>query len=420
MKRKDEIEYQIKSGYFKTPANMIFEDYFKSKFVPLYATVKWKFKTWDTNMTIWNNDILPYFGKMTVSKIKPDDIERFLNLMRQKRVRNMPKTPEEERPYLSETTVRYAYTLVHCLFKKAVEWEDIDKSPVKCEKPALSTKPRNFWQPERFAEALADVDDELLHLAIHLAFRCTLRIGEVCALEWDKINHDDLSVSVQKNLQRVTLEALDRIMAREVFIVFPQYMRNSQSRLIMTTPKSDFGVRVNTMSVQLSEELQQRHLKVTLDKVRHGKRYRDYNLVLCHPDGRPVDPQWLSRKFAKWQKKHGIGEIGSIDFHSIRVSSTSAQLVASGGDIKSVQKVTGHKTANMVLDVYARSLDSKYVSMNKNFDKQFYGDTALHNAEIESINNELLLQVMTEQLQKPEFLEVVLKAMRAGHANNAS
>ncbi|MCL2057234.1 MAG: hypothetical protein FWH02_08475 [Oscillospiraceae bacterium] len=45
----------------------------------------------------------------------------------------------------------------------------------------------------------------------------------------------------------------------------------------------------------------------------------------------------------------------------------------SGGDVKSVQRVLGDKTADMVLKVYGRSLDKQYRSMNEKFDEVFYG-----------------------------------------------
>ena len=304
-------------------------------------------------------------------------------------------------------------------FCKVVQWDDLEKSPVKCDKPGTSNVQREFWQPDSFEDALESVEDELLHLAIHIAFRCTLRIGEVCALEWDDIDYEKRTVSIEKTLQRVTLKALDRIAPKEVFHTFPCIKKDSVTRLIMTTPKSDFGVRENTMSEQLCEELRQRELRVTMDKVRHGKKYNDNNLVFCYDDGRPIEPGRLSNKFAKWQKEHGIGEIGSVDFHSIRISSTSVLLSVSGGDIKSVQKVLGDKTADMVLKVYGRSLDKQYNSMNEKFDEFFYNGFDASKTPVESINNELLMQLMTEQLKSPEFLETVLKALSATNANNA-
>jgi len=415
--RKKEIEEQIASGYFKTPANMTVEDYFKLKFAPLYAEVKWKFKTYDTNMCYWEHDILPFFGKLRMSKVTPSDVERFLILMRKKKVRNRKNTLEEDLPYLSETTIRYVYTLVHCFFEKAVQWDDLDKSPVKCDKPGTSNVQRDFWQPERFEEALEAVVDDILHLAIHLAFRCTLRIGEVCALSWEDINYEAKTVSIEKTLQRVTTKALDRISPKEVFHVFPPVEKNAQSRLILTTPKSDYGVRTNVMSDQLCEELRKRELRVTMDRVRFGKAYHDHNLVFCSDDGRPMEPGKLSRRFAKWQKENNIPDIGSVDFHSIRISSTSLKLAVSGGDVKSAQKDLGDKTTHMVLSTYARSLDKHHAAMNEKFDEFFYGEGAKFE-ENEALNNELLLQMMTEHLKKPEFLETVLKAIHASHAGN--
>ncbi|MDL2232129.1 site-specific integrase [Ruminococcaceae bacterium OttesenSCG-928-L11] len=416
--RKREIEDQIASGYFKTPANMTVEDYFRLKFVPLYAEVKWKFKTYDTNMGYWENDILPFFGKLRLSKVTPADIDRFLILMRKKKVRNRKNTPEEELPYLSETTIRYVYTLVHCFFDKAVQWDDLDKSPVKCDKPGTSNVQRDYWQPEQFEEALDSVEDDLLHLAIHLAFRCTLRIGELCALCWDDIQYEDKTVSIGKTLQRVTTKALDRISPKEVFHVFPPSRKDSKSRLILTTPKSDFGVRTNTMSDQLCEELHKRQLRVTMDRVRYGSQYHNHDLIFCQDDGRPMEPGRLSRRFAKWQRENGVPDVGSVDFHSIRISSTSLKLAVSGGDVKSAQKDLGDKTTHMVLSTYARSLDKHHAAMNEKFDEFFYGEGAKPE-ENEALNNELLMQMMTEHLKKPEFLETVLKAIGASHPHSS-
>ena len=408
-KRKNEIEHQFKNGDYKVPSNMTIEDYFKQKFVPIYAVSKWKYRTYDTNMSYWNNDILPYFGSKRISKIAPAEIERFLLVMRSKKVRNMKNTPEEERPYLSETTIRYIYTLVHCFFKKAVQWEEIDKSPVKSDKPGTSNVKRNFWQPEDFDEALNSVDDELLHLAIQIAFRCTLRIGEVCALDWNRINYEASTIHIDRTLQRVSLDALNQIPSKEIFRIFPCIRKDSKSRLILTTPKSDYGVRSNNMFEQLCEELKRRELKTAMNKIRHGKNYKDNNLVFCYDDGHPIEPGRLTRRFAKWQAQHGIGEIGSVDFHSIRVSSASLKLAVSGGDIKSTQKDLGDKTTHMVLSTYARSLNEQHKAMNDKFDEYFYGSSQ---KEFNIPNdNQLLYSKMIEHLKQPEFLNKLLNEL---------
>lgn len=172
------------------------------------------------------------------------------------------------------------------------------------------------------------------------------------------------------------------------------------------------------MSDQLCEELYRRKLRVTMDRVRYGKAYNDHNLVFCHDDGRPMEPGKLSRRLAKLQQVNGIPNIVSVDFHSIRISSTSLKLAVSGGDVKSAQKDLGDKTTHMVLSTYARSLDKHHEAMNEKFDEFFYEEGAKPEQD-EALNNELLLQMMTEHLKKPEFLETVLKALSASHPHDS-
>ena len=71
----------------------------------------------------------------------------------------------------------------------------------------------------------------------------------------------------------------------------------------------------------------------------------------------------------------------------------------------------------MVLTTYARCLNKQLVSMNEKYDEFFYDGNEQQKSMNETINNELLLKLMSEQLKKPEFLEMALKAMRS--TNNA-
>lgn len=367
LERKDEIERKMKGGELSIPSNMSVEDYFHMKFVPLYASAKWKYKTWDTNMSIWRQDILPFFGQTKISKVTPSQVENYMKELRMRKVRNRPKTPEKDRPYLSDKTILHHYVLISCLFSKAVQWEDIAKTPVKCAK----------------------------------------------------------SVSVTKTMQRVALEALDKKDRGEVFCTFPAQQKNSSSRVILTTPKSAAGVRENIMSEMLTQEFKRRELKVAMDRVRYGRKYKDYNLVFCLDNGLPMEPGRLSRRFKGWLKKNGLeamGEFDEIDFHSIRISSTSLKLAVSGGDIKSAQKDLGDKTPSMVLSTYSRSLRKQHNEMNEKFDEVFYGEDGkgINVSSINTTNNELLMRLLTEQLSQPDFLEAILKTMQENTSDLAA
>jgi integrase len=157
--------------------------------------------------------------------------------------------PEDKRPFLSETTLGYVMRNVSYFFKMAVKWKGLGESPVDIDIPKAEDNHRDFMQPEQYEIALEDIDDPLLHLAVHIAFRCTLRVGEICALDWDQINYQQKEVTFSKNLVRSSQSALEK-----------------------------------------ASKLMQRHRMVGLDKARYGKRYNDFNLVFAMMTDAPLTP----------------------------------------------------------------------------------------------------------------------------------
>jgi len=64
----------------------------------------------------------------------------------------------------------------------------------------------------------------------------------------------------------------------------------------------------------MKEQLEQ----IERDKDFFGSEYRDYGLLLCHPDGRPVEPKYLGDIFKNWQCKLHIDD--QIEFQGLRKS----------------------------------------------------------------------------------------------------
>jgi len=61
-----------------------------------------------------------------------------------------------------------------------------------------------------------------------------------------------------------------------------------------------------------------------------------------------------------------------VEFHSLRHLSTTLKLKISNGDIKSVQGDTGHATAQMVTERYAKILDQNRKMNSQKFEDAFY------------------------------------------------
>lgn len=88
------------------------------------------------------------------------------------------------------------------------------------------------------------------------------------------------------------------------------------------------------------------------------------------PNGLTVEPVLIRKKFLQWQDAHP--EFPRIVFHGLRHSSTTYQLMISGGDVKAVQGTTGHATADMLVNTYAHIQQSSRVELGRKFEEGFY------------------------------------------------
>ncbi len=70
-------------------------------------------------------------------------------------------------------------------FNQAVKWELMTRNPVEhATLPKEEHKTRDIWTAEVLQKALEACDDDILRLAINLAFSCSLRMGELLGLTW--------------------------------------------------------------------------------------------------------------------------------------------------------------------------------------------------------------------------------------------
>jgi len=82
----------------------------------------------------------------------------------------------------------------------AVRWKLIKESPIIMRAPQINRKEALFWDAPTMRKALEHLDDEQLHLGVHLAFACTLRIGEVLGLTWDCVDFDNSKIHINKTI----------------------------------------------------------------------------------------------------------------------------------------------------------------------------------------------------------------------------
>lgn len=82
---------------------------------------------------------------------------------------------------------------------------------------------RRAWDAQRVYEVLSSIQhDNLLHLATHLTFVCSLRAEETAGIDLHTIDFQDGSLWITRQIQRVSDKAIGVLPKNEVLRIFPR------------------------------------------------------------------------------------------------------------------------------------------------------------------------------------------------------
>ena len=185
-------------------------------------------------------------------------------------------------------------------------------------------------------------------------------------------------IFVNKELQRVNKETMEKLDKKDVILVFPHILSGNNTSLVLKSPKTKTSVRKIFLPKSVASMLTERKKQIEEMKELYGDEYTDYDLVFCHSSGRPMESQVISRALKKLITDN---DLPPIVFHSFRHASITYKLKWNGGDMKSVQGDSGHARMDMVADVYSHIIDEDRRFNAQKFEEQFYNTKGLRNTE---------------------------------------
>ena len=270
--------------------------------------------------------------------------------------------------------IRKIHDIIRCALNQAIRWEYVDTN--KRNPASLATLPkvrRKVWSIQTFREAVKAAEDDLLSLCMHLAFSCSMRIGEITGLTWEDVLIDEESivtnnakVIINREVSRINAEAMQKLKGKDIIKIFPTQKPYCTTRLVLKVPKTKSSVRTVWLPKTVAELLVQYKKGQQELKEFLGTAYNDYNLVITLDNGNPVESRIVRDRFQKLCEENDY-EI--VVFHSLCHLSTGYKLKMTNGDVKSVQGDTGHAETEMVTDVYSKSSTRIDISMHRRWIK---------------------------------------------------
>lgn len=374
-RRKIEVESEQINGTFIPPKDITVEE-FLYDFIKIYGSTHWALSTYESNCALIANYINPIIGKVPIQSITPKVVDEYYQTLKKtKSVVKRNRKPKSE--YVTPCVINTIHKVLRCAFDQAVKWELISRNPFPlANRPKAVYKKREIWDAEMIRTALDGCREPKLYIAMNLAFACSMRLGEIVGLQWDKLHisdadiaADDAYVMIEQELSRVSKDARQFMDDKDIIMVFPSMMNGTSTNLVLKKPKTESSIRKVWLPKTVSRIL--RKWKQEQDEVKSffGNEYYDYNMVVALPNGRPCENRVIEKEFNNLKEKLNLP---NVVFHSLRHSSTTYKLKLNKGDIKATQGDTGHAQIDMITDVYAHILDEDRKINAQRFEDAFY------------------------------------------------
>ena len=387
---------------------------FVEKWLPFHARKKrFSPNSIDSYQQNLDNHILPYFGDRVMSTITSEDVDDFLDYLSMKPCtgsRSYGKMPDEI-PTLSTASIKKCYTVLTSGFATAKKWRYITEIP-ETTPPTERTAKRHAWLAEKVYAFLESIkDDKLLHLIVHLAFVCSLRAGETVGIDLSTVDLQDASLWITRQVQRVSDKALAALPDTEIIQVFPKQINTAKSSLILKRPKTEGSLRKQYLTTPLLNEIRERMRDIAIQKEFFHDQYHDYGLLICHPDGRPIDPKSLSKLLKERQKAFGIAEDDLIEFHGLRKSGQMHKVRLTQNNYQLVAESSG-QSPEVLMNHYNEALDSEKRALARLVEDSFYP------ADLRSLapQNNDLAAILSKLQQNPDMMQQLLQNLLLGAA----
>lgn len=275
-----------------------------------------------------NKNIIPYFNEKPISEIDTVCMQQYISII--------TTDDNQQHKALSPKTIHDILSIIRRVFTYA----EIREYSIKCNFQSLYIpSPKNKLtvfseQEQKLLISYLTASSQPSDLGILLTLFTGLRIGELCALRWNKIDLKNGFLTVEESMQRIQ-----------------NHIQKSpyKTRIIITNPKSLSSIR----TIPLPEFILSKLRPVCMP---------ENAFLLTGSSKKFMEPRTLQYKFKKILSNLSIRP---LNFHALR-HTFATRCVEVGFDVKSLSEILGHASVNVTLNRYVHPSDEiKLENMRK-------------------------------------------------------
>ena len=187
-----------------------------------------------------NEKIIPFFGEMVLSDIKPIHVRQWQNEL-------LSYVDENGKPY-TQTYLKNIHNQLSAIFNFAVRYYDLRENP--CIKAGSIGKGHaedmQFWTLNEFKQFIQADDNIESYTAFSILYYTGMRSGELLALTWNDIDLENLTINIDKSYHRI---------GKEDVITKPKTPKSIRTIIILITlPRLSGNIKIASINQMIVTE----------------------------------------------------------------------------------------------------------------------------------------------------------------------
>jgi integrase len=258
--------------------------------------------------------IRPHVGHLRLGKLSPMHVQAMYSELQSTGAKRVPS---------------YAHSVLHRACEVAVIWRWMPQNPCdRVLKPSYRSERREVWTLDELKRFLDGTRDSWLHPLWTVAVGTGCRLGELLALTWEDVDSDAPSITVRRNVQRISRQK------------------------VYSEPKTKAGDRTIMLPAEAMAALKRQKAQQATWRLKSGLSWQDTGLVFTGLCGNIMDHSTVEGGMRREVERLDLPKLTP---HGLRHLAASL-LIDRGLPITAVAARLGHANASITTSIYSHAI----------------------------------------------------------------